>query len=76
MLHIKLSNIQKLDVKLNHGLANSIRNKQKLYKSFYKEKDPITKEYYEKQFKSYRNNISSLLRKTKDSCYKQYFEDN
>ena len=58
------------------GLANSIRNKQKLYKSFYKEKDPKTKEYYEKQFKSYRNNISSRFRKTKDSCYKQYFEDN
>ena len=34
------------------GLANSIRNKNKLYKSFYKEKDPKTKEYYEKQFKS------------------------
>ena len=58
------------------GLANSIRNKNKLYKSFCKEKDPKTKEYYEKQFKSYRNHISSLLRKTKDSYYKQYFKDN
>ena len=47
-----------------------------MYKSFCKEKDPKTKEYYEKQFKSYRNHVSSLLRKTKDSYYKQYFEDN
>ena len=58
------------------GLANSIRNKNKLYKNFCEEKDPKTKEYYEKQIKSYRNHISSLLRKTKDSYYKQYFEDN
>ena len=28
------------------------------------------------KFKSYCNHISSLLRKTKDSYYKQYFEDN
>ena len=58
------------------GLANSIRNNHKLYKSFCKERDPKTKEYYEKQFKSYRNHISSLLRKTKDSYYKQCMEDN
>ena len=57
------------------GLTNFIRNKNKLYESFCKEKGPKTKEYYEKQFKSYCNHISSLLRKTKDSHYKQYFED-
>ena len=61
---------------ITRGLANSIRNKHKLHKSFCKEKDPETKEHYEKQFKSYCNHISSLLRKTKDSYYKQYFEDN
>ena len=55
------------------GLANSIRNTE-IYKSVCKWKDPKTKEYYEKKFKSYCNHISSLLRKTKDS-YKQYFED-
>ena len=43
---------------------------------FCKEKDPKTTEYYEKEFKSYRNHISSLIRETKDSYYKQYFEDN
>ena len=66
-------------MKLNHGslgLANSIRNKNKSYKRFCKEKNPKTKEYYEKQFTSYYNHISSLLRETKDSYYKQYFEDN
>ena len=57
------------------GLANSIR-KKKLYKSFCKEKYLKTKEYYVKQFKSYCNHISSLLRKTKGCNYRQYFEDN
>ena len=59
------------------GLANSLRSKHKLCKSFCKEKDPKTKEYYEKQSKSYCNHISSLLcSKKQDSYYKQYFEDN
>ena len=57
-------------------MANSIRNKNELYKRFCEEKNPKTKEYYEKQFKSHRNHISSLLRETKDSYYKQYFEEN
>ena len=57
-------------------MASSIRNKHKLHKSFCKEKDPKTKEYNEKQFKSYRNHISSLFRITKDSYYKQYSKDN
>ena len=43
---------------------------------FCKEKDLKAKEYFQKQFKSYRDHISSLLRETKDSCYKQYFESN
>ena len=45
-------------------------------KSFCIEKDPKTQGYFEKKFKSYRNHISSLLRETKDSYYKPYFEDN
>ena len=61
---------------ISPGLANYVRNKNKLYKRFFKEKDPKTKEYYEKQFKLCRNHISSLLRERKDSYYKQCFEDN
>ena len=58
------------------GVANSVRNKNKSYKRFCKQKNSKTKEYYDKQFKSYRNHVSSLLRETKDSHYKQCFEDN
>ena len=79
MLHIKLSNIQNLNMALNHGLLldwQFYKNQNKLCKSFCKEKDPKTKGYFEKQFKSYLNRISSLLREIKDFYYKQYFEDN
>ena len=57
------------------GLAYSIKIKNKLYKSYCKEKD-AHKENYEKQFKTYHNLISTLLRETKKSYYKQYFSDN
>ena len=57
-------------------LASSIGTKNKLYKSFCKEKGPETKGYFEMQFNSCHNYISSLLRETKDSYYKQCFEDN
>ena len=58
------------------GLAYSIKIKNKLYKSFCKEKDPHKKENHERQFKTYHNLISTLFRKTKESYYKQYFCDN
>ena len=46
------------------GLAYSIKIENKLYKSFCKEKAPHKKENYERQFKTYRNLISTLLRET------------
>ena len=58
------------------ALAYSIKIKNKLYKSFCKENDPHKKENYEKQFKTYRNLLSTLLRETKAPYYKQYFSDN
>ena len=53
------------------GLAYSIKIKNKLYKSFCKEKDPHKKENYRRQFKTYCNLIFTLLRETKGSYYKQ-----
>ena len=61
---------------MDYSWISQFYKKKKLYKSFCKEKDPKTKGYYEKKFKSYLNHVSSLLRKAKDSYYKQYFEDN
>ena len=56
------------------GLAYPIKIKNKVYKSFCKEKDPHRKENYKRQFKTYHNVISTLLRETKESYYKQYFK--
>ena len=61
---------------LTPGLAYSINIKNKLYKSFCKEKGPHKKENHERQFKIYRNLISTPLRETKESYYKQYLRDN
>ena len=55
---------------ITHVLANSIKIKNKLCKSFCKEKDPHKKENYKRQFKTYRNLIFTLLRETKESYYK------
>ena len=58
------------------GLVYSIKIKNKLYKSFCREKYPQKRKNYERQFKIYLNLISALLRETKKSYYKQYFRDN
>ena len=57
---INISNIQRLNLKLNlglhlAGLTNSIKIKIKLYKSICKEKDNHKKEIYERQFKTYHH---------------------
>ena len=56
-------------------IGQSIKIKNKLYKSFWKEKDS-QKKSYERQFKIYYNLISTLHRETKESYYKQHFRDN
>ena len=55
------------------GLAYSIK---KILQEFLQGKDPHKKENHERQFKTYHNLISTLLRETKESYYKQYFSDN
>ena len=60
---------------ITSGLTCSIKIKNKLCKSFCKEKDRHRKENYERQFKIYHNLISTPLRETKESYYKQYFSD-
>ena len=57
-------------------IANSIKSKNKIYKKFCKEKNPQQKEFYGKQFKTYRNHLTTLLRITKDEYYKTHFKGN
>ena len=58
-------------------IANSIKSKNKIYKKSCKEKkNPQQKEIYGKQFKTYRNHLTSLLRIAKDEYYKTHSKEN
>ena len=58
------------------ALANSIKSKNKIYKKNCKEKNPQQKQIYKRQFKTYRNHLTTLLRITKDEYYKTHFKEN
>ena len=58
------------------AIASSIKSKTKIYKKFCKEKNPQQKEICGKQFKIYRNHLTTLLRTTKDEYYKTHFKEN
>ena len=58
------------------SVANSTKSKNKIYKKFCKEKNPQQREIYGKQFKTYRNHLTTLLRITKDEYYKTHFKEN
>ena len=58
------------------GIAKSIKVKDNLYKKFPSETNLQKKAEYQKQFRIYRNYISTLLRYSKDSYYNWLFEEN
>ena len=58
------------------GIAKSIKVKDNLYKKFSSETNLQKKAEYQKQFRTYRNYISTLLRCSKDSYYNGLFEEN
>ena len=58
------------------AIANSIKSKNKTYKKFCKERSSQQREIYGKQFKNYRNHLTTLLRVTKDEYYKTHFQEN
>ena len=64
-----------LTIWITPRLANCIKIKNKLYKSFYKEKDPHKKGKTILKDNSNHNPLLTLLRETKGSCYRQYFRD-
>ena len=61
---------------ITKAIANSIKNQNKIYKKICKEKGPQQKEIYGRQFKTYRNHLTTLLRTTKDEYYETHFKEN
>ena len=49
---------------------------KKLLKNFINKKDPILKEEIHTNYKKYRNLLSTLMKKSKQACYDEYFEIN
>ena len=55
------------------GLQKSISVKNKLLKDFINKKDPVLKEEFHTNYKKYRNLLSTLLKKSKQAYFDQYF---
>ena len=59
---------------ITKGILTSINQRDKIHKEIIKAKNSQTKQ--QKLYKKYRNIIVELLKKTKESHYRKYFEDN
>ena len=60
---------------ITHGILKSMRQRDTCYKKFVKEKDPLLKQDYHKQYKLLRNHIVLLIRISKKDYYAKYFEE-
>ena len=58
------------------ALQKSIFNQNNLLKKFVTAKDPQVKERYHKEYKDYRNMLSTILKQSKTNYYNHYFETN
>ena len=58
------------------AIQKSITVKNKLLKNFINAKDSQTKETFHRQYKDYRNMLSTLFKKSKSNYYKKYFRAN
>ena len=58
------------------ALQKSISVKNSLLNKFIKSKDPQTKEHHHVKYKTYRNMLSTLIKKSKMNYYNHYFKNN
>ena len=57
-------------------ILNSMKVRDKLYKSFLQAKDPLVKATLKERFKLYRNRIVSICRQRKIDFYRNFFQEN
>ena len=80
--HSPLKRINKYKLKfkskpwITTAIQKSITVKNKLLKRFINAKDSQTKETFHRQYKDYRNMLSTLLKNSKSNYYDQYFKAN
>ena len=58
---------------ITNGILNSISRKNKLYNKYSKTKDELMKQQVFDEYKSLRNIVNELLRKSKKSYYESFF---
>ena len=61
---------------ITKGILTSIKQRDKIYKEMIKAKNSQTKQLKLSLYKKYCNIIVDLLKKSKQSHYRKYFEDN
>ena len=59
-----------------HGLQNSVKKKSNIYSRFVKCKNKILKELHPNNYKSYRNLLSTLLKRDKEKYFTNFFNKN
>ena len=81
-VHAPLKKVNKYKLKfktkpwITPALQKSISIKNNLLKKFITAKDPQVKERYHKEYKDYRNMLSTIFKQSKANYYNHYFETN
>ena len=81
-VHAPLKKVNKYKLKfktkpwITPALQKSISIKNNLLKKFITAKDPQVKERYHKEYKDYRNMLSTIFKQSKTNYYNHYFEAN
>ena len=61
---------------ITKGILISVRKKYKIHSKFLKAKDQTRKEALNQEYKTYKNLLTIITKKSKENYYKQYFKDN
>ena len=81
-VHAPLKKVNKYKLKfktkpwITPALQKSISIKNNLLKKFITAKDSQVKQSYHKEYKDYRNMLSTILKQSKTNYYNHYFETN
>ena len=80
--HIPLKKISKYKLKFKEkpwittAIKKSIEIKNKLFSKYINSKNELIKNYYHNEYKTYRNLLSTLMKRSKSNYYSDFFEKN
>ena len=80
-IHAHLKSLTKKELKfltkpwITQGLQNSVKKKNNIYSKFLKCKNQKHKEFYHSNYKTYRNLLSTLLKRAKGKYFTKFFNE-